>query len=120
MGKGKNITTKHDEVTCGRKNTARMENVRNIYFFILLVCKQVLDRCICLVLTDFLLLVLYFLSAQFAPEVQVGDGLGMDLKLSNQVFNSLKQHCYSEQRRSARLHEKKEHSTAVGSAGTFS
>ncbi|KAM7390037.1 hypothetical protein PAMA_008284 [Pampus argenteus] len=73
-GKGKNITTKHDEVTCGRKNTARMDN--------------------------------------FAPEVHVGDGLGMDLKLSNQVFNSLKQHCYSEQRRSARLHEKKEHSTA--------
>ncbi|KAM3842361.1 serine/threonine-protein kinase RIO3 [Diretmus argenteus] len=73
-GKGKNITTKHDEVLCGRKNTARMDN--------------------------------------FAPEVHVGDGLGMDLKLSNQVFNSLKQHCYSEQRRSARLHEKKEHSTA--------
>lgn len=43
----------------------------------------------------------------------MGDGLGMDLKLSNQVFNSLKQHCHSEQRRSARLHEKKEHSTAV-------
>uniref|UniRef100_A0A674NC56 Serine/threonine-protein kinase RIO3 n=1 Tax=Takifugu rubripes TaxID=31033 RepID=A0A674NC56_TAKRU len=74
-GKGKNITTKHDEVTCGRKNTARMDN--------------------------------------FAPEVHVGDGFGMDLKLSNQVFNSLKQHCYSEQRRSARLHEKKEHSTSV-------
>ncbi|KAM4606372.1 serine/threonine-protein kinase RIO3 [Polymixia lowei] len=73
-GKGKNITTKHDEVMCGRKNTARMDN--------------------------------------FAPEVHVGDGLGMDLRLSNQVFNSLKQHCYSEQRRSARLHEKKEHSTA--------
>ncbi|TWW70603.1 Serine/threonine-protein kinase RIO3 [Takifugu flavidus] len=73
-GKGKNITTKHDEVTCGRKNTARMDN--------------------------------------FAPEVHVGDGFGMDLKLSNQVFNSLKQHCYSEQRRSARLHEKKEHSTS--------
>ncbi|XP_054621056.1 serine/threonine-protein kinase RIO3 isoform X2 [Dunckerocampus dactyliophorus] len=73
-GKGKNITTKHDEVMCGRKNTARMDN--------------------------------------FAPEVHVGDGLGMDLKLSNQVFNSLKQHCYSEQKRSARLHEKKEHSTA--------
>lgn len=50
---------------------------------------------------------------QFAPEIHVGDGLGMDLKLPNQVFNSLKQHCYSEQRRSARLHEKKEHSTAV-------
>ncbi|RXM36083.1 Serine/threonine-protein kinase RIO3 [Acipenser ruthenus] len=74
VGKGKNITTKHDEVVCGRKNTARMDN--------------------------------------FAPEVQVGDGVGMDLKLSNQVFNALKQHCYSEQRRSARLHEKKEHSTA--------
>ncbi|KAG7523598.1 serine serine/threonine-protein kinase RIO3 [Solea senegalensis] len=73
-GKGKNITTKHDEVTCGRKNAARMDN--------------------------------------FAPEVLVGDGLGMDLKLPNQVFNSLKQHCFSEQRRSARLHEKKEHSTA--------
>lgn len=43
----------------------------------------------------------------------MGDGLGMDLKLSNQVFNSLKQHCYSEQRRSAKLHEKKEHSTSV-------
>lgn len=37
----------------------------------------------------------------------------MDLKLSNQVFNALKQHAYSEERRSARLHEKKEHSTAV-------
>ena len=53
------------------------------------------------------------LFLQFAPEVLVGDGLGMDLKLSNQVFNSLKQHCHSEQRRSARLHDKKEHSTAV-------
>ncbi|KAM9331634.1 serine/threonine-protein kinase RIO3 [Pholidichthys leucotaenia] len=72
-GKGKNITTKHDEETCGRKNTARMD--------------------------------------KFAPEVHVGDGVVMDLKLSNQVFNSLKQHCHSEQRRSARLHEKKEHST---------
>lgn len=73
-GKGKNITTKHDEVMCGRKNTARMDN--------------------------------------FAPEVHVGDGLGMDLKLSNHVFNSLKQHVYNEQKRSARVHEKKEHSTA--------
>ncbi|KAF0028599.1 hypothetical protein F2P81_019686 [Scophthalmus maximus] len=26
IGKGKNITTKHDEVTCGRKNAARMDN----------------------------------------------------------------------------------------------
>lgn len=74
VGKGKNITTKHDEEVCGRKNTARMEN--------------------------------------FAPEVQVGDGIGMDLKLSNHVYNALKRHCYTEQRRSARVHEKKEHSTA--------
>ncbi|XP_051879735.1 serine/threonine-protein kinase RIO3 [Pristis pectinata] len=73
-GKGKEITTKHDEVTCGRRNTARMEN--------------------------------------FAPEFQVGDGIGMDLKLSNRVFNALKQHSYSEQRRSAKIHEKKEHSTS--------
>ncbi|KAJ1191160.1 hypothetical protein NDU88_000476 [Pleurodeles waltl] len=73
-GKGKDITTKHDEVVCGRKNTARMEN--------------------------------------FAPEFQVGDGIQMDLKLSNQVFNALKQHAISEQRRSAKVHEKKEHSTA--------
>ncbi|XP_066435719.1 serine/threonine-protein kinase RIO3 [Eleutherodactylus coqui] len=73
-GKGKDITTKHDEVVCGRKNTARMEN--------------------------------------FAPEFQVGDGIGMDLKLSNHVFNVLKQHSISEQRRSARLHDKKEVSTA--------
>lgn len=50
---------------------------------------------------------------QFAPGFQVGDGIGMDLKLSNHVFNALKQHAYSEERRSARLHEKKEHSTAV-------
>ncbi|XP_038622532.1 serine/threonine-protein kinase RIO3 [Tachyglossus aculeatus] len=74
IGKGKDITTKHDEVVCGRKNTARMEH--------------------------------------FAPGFQVGDGIGMDLKLPNQVFNALKQHAYSEERRSARLHEKKEHSTA--------
>ncbi|OCT76710.1 hypothetical protein XELAEV_18031911mg [Xenopus laevis] len=74
VGKGKDITTKHDEVVCGRKNTARMEN--------------------------------------FTPEFQVGDGIFMDLKLSNQVFNALKQHSISEQRKSARLHDKKEVSTA--------
>lgn len=37
----------------------------------------------------------------------------MDLKLSNQVFNALKQHSISEQRKSARVHDKKEVSTAV-------
>uniref|UniRef100_A0A4W3H2P0 Serine/threonine-protein kinase RIO3 n=1 Tax=Callorhinchus milii TaxID=7868 RepID=A0A4W3H2P0_CALMI len=80
VGKGKDITTKHDEVMCGRKNTARMEN--------------------------------------FAPEFQVGDGIGMDLKLSNRVFNALKQHSISEQRRSAKLHEKKEHSTSEQAVDT--
>ncbi|TSL40940.1 Serine/threonine-protein kinase RIO3 [Bagarius yarrelli] len=48
----------------------------------------------------------------FGPEVHVGDGISMDLKLSNHVYNALKRHCQTEQRRSARLHEKKEHSTA--------
>lgn len=43
----------------------------------------------------------------------------MDLKLSNHVFNALKQHAYSEERRSARLHEKKEHSTAVSNLTFF-
>lgn len=57
---------------------------------------------------------------QFAPGFQVGDGIGMDLKLSNHVFNALKQHAYSEERRSARLHEKKEHSTAVSNLKFFS
>ncbi|KAI5105664.1 serine/threonine-protein kinase RIO3 [Silurus meridionalis] len=43
---------------------------------------------------------------------RLGDGIGMDLKLSNQVYNALKRHCQTEEKRSARLHEKKEHSTA--------
>ncbi|XP_032810475.1 serine/threonine-protein kinase RIO3 [Petromyzon marinus] len=73
-GRGKSMTTKHDEALCGRKNTARMEH--------------------------------------FPPEFCSGDGIQMDLKLSNQVFNVLKQHSQAEQRRSARLHEKKEHSTS--------
>lgn len=59
-----------------------------------------------------------FCFCQFAPGFQVGDGIGMDLKLSNHVFNALKQHAYSEERRSARLHEKKEHSTAVSMLST--
>ena len=32
----------------------------------------------------------------------------LDLKLSNSVFNTLKQHSYREEKDSARLHEKKE------------
>lgn len=163
-GKGKNITTKHDEEACGRKNTARMDQVIRLpllaadlgdedkllqLLFLLLLLRPLTSFCSFSPLISFLLLfflslstpyfcffspsslppslllLLYlialFLSSsscsplplQFAPEVQVGDGVQMDLKLSNQVFNSLKRHCDSEQRRSARLHEKKEHSTSV-------
>lgn len=42
IGKGKDITTKHDEVVCGRKNTARMENVsenfRKLTLYVKLEC----------------------------------------------------------------------------------
>lgn len=50
---------------------------------------------------------------KFPPSFAAGDigSAGLDLKLSNGVFNTLKQHSYREERQSARLHEKKEHST---------
>ncbi|XP_064597419.1 serine/threonine-protein kinase RIO3-like [Liolophura sinensis] len=73
-GKGKNITTKHDAVICGRRNATRM--------------------------------------MEFPPEFEVGDGEGMDMKLPNHVYNKLKLHSLSENKRSHRVHEKKEHSTA--------
>lgn len=52
---------------------------------------------------------------QFPPSFAAGDvgSSELDLKLSNSVFNTLKQHSYREERQSARLHEKKEHSTHV-------
>nr|XP_039262752.1 serine/threonine-protein kinase RIO3-like [Styela clava] len=40
-----------------------------------------------------------------------GDARGMDLQLTNKIYNSLKQHAFSEQRRSQRIHEPKEHYT---------
>lgn len=54
---------------------------------------------------------------QFPPSFASGDvgNSVLDLKLSNSVFNTLKQHSYREERQSARLHEKKEHSTHVRS-----
>lgn len=57
-----------------------------------------------------------WLPSQFPPSFAAGDigSAGLDLKLSNGVFNTLKQHSYREERQSARLHEKKEHSTHVG------
>lgn len=44
--------------------------------------------------------------------IETGDGGGFDMKLSNQVYNALKVHCITEERRANRLHEKKEKSTA--------
>lgn len=73
-GKGKNITTKHDAVLCGRKNASKMMN--------------------------------------FPPEFVSGDGEGMDMQLPNHVYNKLKRHSDSENKRHQKLHEKKEHSTA--------
>ena len=48
----------------------------------------------------------------------VGDVEGIDVKLSNKVYNTLRSHSVAEEKRSNRLHEKKEHSTAV--SGDFS
>ena len=50
---------------------------------------------------------------QFAPEVETGDGCGIDMKLSNKVYNQIKMHSEAVEKRSKRLHEKKDHSTAV-------
>lgn len=49
---------------------------------------------------------------EFPPEFVSGDGEGMDMQLPNKVYNALKRHSDSENRRQQRLHEKKEHSTA--------
>uniref|UniRef100_H2YIJ1 Serine/threonine-protein kinase RIO3 n=1 Tax=Ciona savignyi TaxID=51511 RepID=H2YIJ1_CIOSA len=46
------------------------------------------------------------------PGLRTGDARGMDIQLSNKIYNSLKKHAYSEQRRGQRLHETKEHYTA--------
>ena len=50
---------------------------------------------------------------KFPPSFAAGD-VGckqLDLKISNNVYNSLKQHSIKEEKQSYRLHEKKEHST---------
>lgn len=49
---------------------------------------------------------------EFPPGFLTGDGGSFDMKLSNHVYNKLKVHSYAEQRRAARLHDKKEKSTA--------
>lgn len=50
---------------------------------------------------------------KFPPRFAAGDvsSSELDLKLPNSVFNTLKEHSYREEKHSARLHEKKEHST---------
>ncbi|XP_038052228.1 serine/threonine-protein kinase RIO3-like [Patiria miniata] len=50
---------------------------------------------------------------KFPPGFNSGDDVGMDMKLPNNVFNSLKQHSQMAERKTHRVHEKKEHSTAV-------
>ncbi|XP_033640618.1 serine/threonine-protein kinase RIO3-like [Asterias rubens] len=50
---------------------------------------------------------------KFPPGFNSGDDVGMDMKLPNSVFNTLKQHSQTAERKTHRVHEKKEHSTAV-------
>lgn len=49
---------------------------------------------------------------QFPPDFPSGNSFGMDMKLSNSVYNVLKIHSQKEESKAQRLHEKKEHSTA--------
>uniref|UniRef100_A0A1W7R9K7 Serine/threonine-protein kinase RIO3 n=1 Tax=Hadrurus spadix TaxID=141984 RepID=A0A1W7R9K7_9SCOR len=49
---------------------------------------------------------------EFPPGIVTGDGGGFDMKLSNNVYNKLKTHSMNEARRSHRVHEKKDKSTA--------
>ncbi|XP_028405145.1 serine/threonine-protein kinase RIO3-like [Dendronephthya gigantea] len=50
---------------------------------------------------------------KFPPSFAAGDvgSKELDLKISNNVYNTLKQHSIKEEKQSYRLHEKKEHST---------
>ncbi len=50
---------------------------------------------------------------QFPPEFDVGDATKVKMRLPNHVYNKLKRHSAAEEKRAQRLHEKKEHSTAV-------
>ncbi|XP_005105595.1 serine/threonine-protein kinase RIO3 isoform X2 [Aplysia californica] len=47
------------------------------------------------------------------PGFEIGDGEGMDMQLPNRVYNKLKNHSMSEAKRSHKVHEKKDHSTAI-------
>lgn len=49
---------------------------------------------------------------ELKSDIETGDGGGFDMKINNNVFNVLKAHSIAESKRMARLHEKKEKSTA--------
>lgn len=51
------------------------------------------------------------MQVQFPPEFETGDGA--DMRLPNHVFNQLKVHSKVDNKRGHRVHEKKEHATAV-------
>lgn len=49
---------------------------------------------------------------KFPPGFSMGDDMGMDIQLSNKIYNSLKQHSNVEEKRGQRLYEKKDQSTS--------
>ena len=52
-----------------------------------------------------------FAIVQLPPEINVGDG--HDLKLPNKVYNKLRSYSKVETKKTQKLNEKKDHSTAV-------
>jgi hypothetical protein len=50
---------------------------------------------------------------KFPPEFETGDSHSIDMRLSNKVFNTLKVHSLQVEKRSNRLHDKKDQSTNV-------
>ncbi|XP_022645635.1 serine/threonine-protein kinase RIO3-like isoform X2 [Varroa jacobsoni] len=48
---------------------------------------------------------------ELTSSIATGDGSGFDMKLNNSVYNSLRVHSKMEERRAARLHDKKEKAT---------
>lgn len=51
-------------------------------------------------------------AMELTSGIQIGDGGGFDMKLSNPVYNHLKSFSMAEQKRSARLHDKHEKATS--------
>ncbi|XP_054707436.1 serine/threonine-protein kinase RIO3-like [Uloborus diversus] len=49
---------------------------------------------------------------ELCPEISTGDGGMFDMKLSNNVYNTLKVHSTTEEKRRNKIHEKKDKSTA--------